>query len=643
MAEILLPSRAENALPPCQPPIMRLTLFPLPARILSLLLLVILAGGTGYASFRWSEAREYAALEQTGRHRLDLYAASLGREIEKYAYFPNTLGLEQDVLELLRHPHDRSRINAVNRYLEQLNASASTLSIYVLDRRGKVLASSNWQRPDSFIGEDLSYRPYYQDAILNGQGQFFGVGTTVSEPGYYLSSALGPPSDLLGIAVVKVGLDLLEHSWSSAEVPLLVEDENGIVILSSVEGWKYHAMRPLDSRTRRDFDNSYKYNRRALEPFPGKPLRRLDSDAVLMQLATPLAGPAETSSGRIGIFLAQGRILPGTAWRLTVFSHAEQVLQIARMQGALAASGAALILICLAMARERRRRMLDRLAAREALQQANDALERKVVARTADLSATNTRLQQEVEERIRAETTLRNAQDELVQASKLAVIGQLSTSIAHELNQPLAALSTLSHNAIRLQKRGDLDMVESNLERICQMVDHMGRLTGHLKTFARKSSGAPRPVAVRQALSNALYVQDQRLRSLHIEVLQRQEDAAITAWCDPVRLEQVLINLIGNAIDAMAGIPQPQLRIEVDIHHRFARITIRDNGPGLDDDTERHMFEPFYTTKEAGVGLGLGLSISAGIVRDFGGTLAGGNAPDGGALFTLEIPLRDED
>lgn len=612
------------------------------ARMASLFLLAILAGGIGFAVYRWSEAREYAALEQTGRHRLDLYAASLGREIEKYAYFPNTLGLEQNVLELLRHPHDAQRVGEVNHYLEQLNASASTLSIYVLDRQGKVLATSNWQRPDSFMGEDLSYRPYYQDAIANGQGQFFGVGTTVGEPGYYLSSALGRPSDLLGVAVVKVGLDLLEHSWSSAEAPLLVEDENGVVILSSVEIWKYHTMHPLDSRTRRDFDSSYKYNRRALEPFPGRTIRNLGPDSVLMRLNTPIPAGADAPTGRSGTFLAQSRILPGTAWRLTVFSHAEQVRQIARTQGALAATGAALILICLAMAKERRRRMLDRLAAREALQRANDELERKVGERTADLSSANDRLLQEVEERTRAERTLRNAQDELVQASKLAVIGQLSTGIAHELNQPLAALATLSHNAIRLQKRGDHGMVESNLERICQMVDHMGRLTGHLKTFARKSSGAPRAVSVQQSLDNALYVQDQRIRRQHIGVQRGQAEAELTAWCDPVRLEQVLINLIGNAIDAMATCPQPALHLSADLHGEFVRIRIRDNGPGLDEDTLRHMFEPFYTTKDAGVGLGLGLSISAGIVRDFGGTLTGCNAPEGGALFTLEIPAREE-
>lgn len=167
------------------------------ARLAGLLALVVLAGGMGYSAYRWAEAREYAALEQTGRHRLDLYAASLGREIEKYTYFPNTLGLEQNVLDLLRHPGDRAKLAEVNHYLEQLNASASTLSIYVLDRRGRVLASSNWQRADSFIGEDLSYRPYYDDAISTGQGQFFGVGTTVGEPGYYLSSALGPPLDCL--------------------------------------------------------------------------------------------------------------------------------------------------------------------------------------------------------------------------------------------------------------------------------------------------------------------------------------------------------------------------------------------------------------------------------------------------------------
>jgi two-component system C4-dicarboxylate transport sensor histidine kinase DctB len=171
----------------------------------------------------------------------------------------------------------------------------------------------------------------------------------------------------------------------------------------------------------------------------------------------------------------------------------------------------------------------------------------------------------------------------------------------------------------------------------------MGRLTGHLKTFARKSSGAARKVPVQQALNNALYVQEQRIRRQHTLVLREQADAELAAWCDPIRLEQVLINLIGNAIDAMEGCAQPQLQISITQHGGFIHIQIQDNGPGLDEDTLRHMFEPFYTTKEAGVGLGLGLSISAGIVRDFGGTLTGANAPERGALFTLEIPAREED
>lgn len=612
-------------------------------RLAGLILLIALALAAGYTGYRLSEAREYADLQKTGQHRLDLYAASLDREIEKYAYFPNTLGLEHNVLDMLRRPDDKRLVDDVNRYLEQLNTRAGTLSIYVLDQRGKVIASSNWQRPDSFIGEDLSYRPYYRDAIQEGSGRFFGVGTTAGEPGYYLSSALGESGQDLGVAVVKVGLDLLEHSWASAEAPVFVEDENGIVILSSVAAWKFRALRPLDEATHRRFDASFKYNRRPLTPFPARQLRELDNDSRIIRL-NDQASPGNAQRAPLaGSFLAQSRLLPGTAWRLTVLSHTEQVEQIARSQGALAMTGATLILICLAMADERRRRIRDRLAAREALQRANDELERKVAERTVDLSTANARLQQEVEERTRAERTLRNAQDELVQAGKLAVIGQLSTGIAHELNQPLAALSTLSHNAIRLQKRGDQAMVESNLERICQMVDQMGHLTGHLKTFARKTTGAPRAVAVSQVIDNALYVQEQRIRRLHVKVLRQQAEPALAAWCDPIRLEQVLINLVGNAIDAMAQTPKRQLTIEADLHGSFARVRIHDNGPGLDDDTLRHMFEPFYTTKEPGVGLGLGLSISAGIVRDFGGSLVGANAPEGGAVFTLEIPSQEKE
>ena len=610
-----------------------------PLRFASLLLaLAVLVGGASLATYQLSQRMGLAELQSTGRHRLDLYAASLEREIGKYAFFPATLGLEREVINLLRGAGSPSK---VNNYLEQLNERAGSLAIYVMDDQGEVLASSNWRRADSYVGEDLSFRPYFRDAMESGSGRFFGIGTTRSEPGYYLSSSLAAEGRVLGVAVVKVSLEQLEKSWSTVEAPVLVADENGVVILSSVSDWKFTTLRPLDDSTRSAFDRSLQYNRRALQPLGVNELARVGQGARLVRMARqkqemvsvyPVAGQ----------FLAQAQALSGSPWTLTVLSPLEQIAGMSITRAAVAGITTILLCILAAMVNQRRRHLSDRLAAREALQQAHDELERKVFERTADLSAANAQLHDEIAERVRAERTLRDAQDELIQTGKLAVIGQLSTGIAHELNQPLAALRTLSGNATRFIDRGDLVTARANLERIAQLADRMGLITGQLKAFARKSSGERQPVDLRQVVANAVALLEQRLKtaSAHIDV--HFAEGQLYALCDANRLQQVVVNLIGNALDAMADQPNPSVELDGAASGTLVRLTVRDHGPGLSAEAQSRLFEPFFTTKEAGVGLGLGLAISAGIVSDFGGTLSGANHPEGGALFTLEIPLAAE-
>ncbi|HYD95870.1 MAG TPA: ATP-binding protein [Noviherbaspirillum sp.] len=577
-------------------------------------------------------------MQTTGLHRLELYANSLEREIGKYAFLPGTLSLEPAVLDLLAGTGGDGATARVNNYLEKLNERAGTLAIYVMDIRGRVLATSNWRRPDSFLGEDLSFRPYFRDALASGNGRFFGIGTTRSEPGYYLASVLTGDEGTLGVAVTKVSLEQLEKSWATVEAPVLVADENGVVILSSVASWKFTTLRPLDQSTHAAFDFTQQYNRRALQPLGIGPMAEIDQGVRLVRIA---AGAPETVAVYpvAGRFLEQSRSLPGTAWTLTVLSHLEQVDDFAQSRAALAAIGAACLCLLGITLNERRRHLRDRLAAREALQRAYDELERKVVERTADLSAANRQLQDEIGERIRAERTLHAAQDELVQAGKLAVIGQLSTGIAHELNQPLAALRTLSANADRFLERGDVDTTRTNLARIASLVDRMGSITGQLRNFARKSSGPSAPVALCHALDNALALLEARIRRAGAVVERSCPADEPVALCDANRLEQVLINLIGNALDAMAGQSRPQLELAWERDGDVVRLHVRDHGPGLSEEAQSRLFEPFYTTKPAGEGLGLGLAISAGIVRDFGGSLHGANHPGGGAVFTLELPL----
>ncbi|WP_153112105.1 sensor histidine kinase [Propionivibrio limicola] len=620
-------------------------------RLLLCLALAVLVAASALVTFQISQRLSLADLQATGRHRLDLYAASLERSIDKYAYFPATLGLESDVIDLLSGGATPRLADKVNRYLEQLNERAGTLAIYVIDLHGHVRASSNWQRSDSFVGEDLSFRAYFRDAIDQGNGRFFGIGTTRSEPGYYLSSALSRNGRIVGVAVIKVSLEQLEESWATAETPVLVADENGIVILSSVPDWKFTALRRLDETTRATFDRTQQYNRRALPPLGVNETASLDKAARLVRIDRA-SSASVTAYPVTGQFLIQSQPLAGTFWSLNVFSHIERAEKVSTTRAA--GAGVTMLLFALLglMLNERRRLLKERLAAREALQKAHDELERKVEERTLDLSATNQQLQTEIAERVRAEQTLRAAQDELIQAGKLAVIGQLSAGIVHELNQPLAALRTLSGNAVRFLERGNEQTARDNLERIGQLVDRMGQITGQLKAFARKSSGKAAPVDLRQVVANAIALLEQRFRTSRIRLTRNFPDTPLTVLCDGNRLEQVIINLIGNALDAMLDQPEEQRRelgIEISAEisstprENAVRLTVRDHGPGLSPEAIARLFEPFFTTKDAGVGLGLGLAISTGIVNDYGGTLSGENHPDGGAVFILTLPLTIED
>ena len=405
--------------------------------------------------------------------------------------------------------------------------------------------------------------------------------------------------------------------------------------------WKFKTLRPLDDAMRKIFDQTQQYNRVPLRSIGVRELGSLGGRVKLVRVPSEPSGTVAVYP-IAGKFVALSKRFPGSNWTLTVFSNVDPVDDISLIRAAVAGVTTVLLCILAILYNQRRRHLGDRLAAREALQKAHDDLEIKIVERTRDLSDANQKLQAQVAERVRAERTLRAAQDELIQAGKLAVIGQLSASIVHELNQPLAALHTLSSNTVRFLDRGDEATARANLERIGQIVERMGVITRQLKSFARKSTGLAQSVSLQQAVTHSLALLDHRLKKGEVEVVLDFPDGPLAAFCDANRLEQVIVNLVANAIDAMAGKPVPVIEISACRSGEMACLSVRDHGDGLGDEVRARLFEPFFTTKDAGLGLGLGLAISAGIVSDFGGTLSGANHPEGGAVFTLEIPLAQD-
>ncbi|WP_240704354.1 ATP-binding protein [Cobetia marina] len=286
----------------------------------------------------------------------------------------------------------------------------------------------------------------------------------------------------------------------------------------------------------------------------------------------------------------------------------------------------------------------ERRAQAEALAQARDAFEQRVVERTRDLAASNARLSAEVEERTRAERELRATRDELIQTAKLAVLGELAAGINHELNQPLAAIRAYAENASAFLARAQTPQVESNLRQITELTQRMGEISAQLRQFSRKSGDRLEAVDLATSLDYALRLLQPRRDAQAVDITREQSTALPRVRAEPVRLEQVLVNLLSNALDALADRPSAPACLQLNLHERAGSegtqvvLEVHDNGPGLAPAQLTRVFEPFYTQRADGKGLGLGLSISARIVADLGGTLEAHPSPLGGALFRLTLP-----
>ncbi|MEJ2528713.1 MAG: ATP-binding protein [Gammaproteobacteria bacterium] len=277
----------------------------------------------------------------------------------------------------------------------------------------------------------------------------------------------------------------------------------------------------------------------------------------------------------------------------------------------------------------------------EDLRQAHALLETRVKERTKDLTEANARLIQEIDERQRAEEALMQARDELIQATKLAALGEMSTGISHELNQPLAAIRAYADNARALIDHGRNADALGNLTQISDLTERMAQISAQLKIFARKDSSQAVSVSLNAAVNHSLRILQPRIREDNTSIRLYPSAQEIFVLANSVQLEQVLVNLIGNALHAVEDNERRQIEISAEIRDQEAILKIWDNGPGIAEEQLALIFDPFFTTKEEGRGLGLGLSISHRLVEGMNGQLRAENHPDGGAVFTLQLPVAE--
>jgi two-component system C4-dicarboxylate transport sensor histidine kinase DctB len=568
-----------------------------------LIVLLILLGllASIWLAGRYAEQRAWQERSIEARGQLQLYAQSIHTLVERFRSVPEVLALDSDIRSLLRAPDDRLLREKLNLRLEQLNTAAGSNVLYLLNAQGETLVASNWRDWSSFVGNNYAFRPYFQDALRQSSGRYFAVGVTTGIPGYFLSHAVRDDSGtVIGVLVVKLELEELQRDWVNQPGILLVADSYSVVILSNRPAWRFLALDELSEQARAELVEVRKYAEQALQPLPNTLRRQIDSNSQWRRVDGP-DGPRD--------YLWQRQAMDDEGWTLHLLHEPKTLVNSVRSYR-LAAAGVWMTLAFLLLYLAQRRKN-QRLQAG-----IRERLEREVALRTAEL---------------------REAQEGLVHAAKMAALGQMSAAMAHEINQPLTAMQMQLGSLRLLLDSGRQDDVREGLKRIDALLQRIAGLTGHLKTFARKSpAGLSERLRLSDVLEQTLQLLAPRLRSEQVQ-LHSDIDSSALVLGDAIRLEQVLLNLLNNALDAMAAVESRQLHIRIERQAEQCVLSIADSGGGIAADALAHVFEPFFTTKPVGAGLGLGLAVSYGIVRELGGSLEAANAEQG-AVFTLRLP-----
>jgi len=504
-----------------------------------------------------------------------LLAASFRRELDKFRLVPVVLADDQEARNALstRNP---MLLEKLNHKLEALSNATHAGNVYLLDARGVTVAASNWRRSDSFLGDNYAYRAYYRDAARSGSAQQFALGQRSRRPGLYMSRRVEAGGRLLGVFVVKVDFSSLEREWRETATNAFVTDGRGIILVSSNPDWQFQTTRPLSEQERL------------------RARRALDYGAV------PLVQNALYASGEVA---PRSRATPdfayvevsedvGGGWRVHVLEPTERAIGSAVTFARLAVAITALVLVGAVLLWRMRRRSE---AAR---------VERETSARLAGM------------------------RDQLVQANKLATLGQITAGVAHEINQPLAAISAYAGNALAFNRRGDHENASEAIEQVGMLTDRIGIITRELRGFARRSSNEVEAVAIEEALAGTALLLRDRMRMLGARLDVQGE--MVTVRAERVGLEQVLVNLIQNALDAGAL----TITVTVTPHEHRVAIAVSDDGAGLTDEIRASLFMPFKSSKRNG--LGLGLVICRDIVAGFGGTLTAATPP-AGAAFVIDL------
>ena len=558
----------------------------------ALFVFVIISVCTLLISNSWLTERFSESMRNKLELRLTLYSGNLKSELQRNSIVPKLLASDQELIGALHSQDFSTSTQRLIDFVEEIGAA----SLMLLDKDGRTVASTDRNNLGSMHRE----KAFFVEATRSNDTVFTLVPKETGGVDFYYSRRIEFQNRFIGVVSVEVDLHKFERAWAGISDAIMVLDSEGSIILATDPRWRGVS------------------ETEALARLP--PVTALTQ---AMHFTAGLTGYEDSTyiQGEAVMRIA-GRV-PFRGWQIVLFTAFSSVREKVNSILALEVMGFTLLLAMIFYLANRRTRLRLKIFENE----------------SAELRRLNERLQREITEREKVQKTLEVAEQSLAQSSKLAALGEMAAAVSHELNQPLAAMKTYLAGAGLLLKRNRPDETLSAFYRIDDLIERMGAITRQLKTYARKGSKTFSPIDMSEALSSALSMMEPQLKHSNIRLEQVISEQSAVVMGDRVRIEQVLINLIRNAVDAVKTVSDPVIEIMLS-RGETVTLSVRDNGMGLED--MELLFEPFHTTKKDGDGVGLGLAISSGIVKDHGGRLTARNSEQGGAVFEMQLPAFGE-
>lgn len=563
----------------------------------------------GFVAFASSYLLSYrfftAQLYDTSLVQLELYAETLKSKLFELRPLNKILSSHPAILNALENTHNNDLLNATNKILLKSRNIAAASEVYLLDKNGLTIAASNAGSEGSFVGNNYSYRPYFIQASEGLSGQFYALGTRSNIRGYYFSEPIFKGQEIMGVLVLKVAIDKLEDIIKNTDQKLMILDGFGVVFLSNQQEFLYRKTRLLTKDEQQNISETRRYNDKQLSHLGMSPLHQFYRTNIV-QLSS--------ADGRENYIKASLPIAI-IGWDIMSLTDEKKAITPSIFIGLVAGLLSIFMYFLLASTRARRRLQAEQMEFKN--KQATE-LERRVEERSAEL---------------------KQVQDDLVQTAKLAALGQMSAAISHELSQPLTSITNYIENARLYLGKQEFDKVEQNVGYIAKLSDKMTAIIHHIKIFASKRPTEINRISINKVIEETVWFMQSKFqrREVLLEISLPDEDVFIQA--NNVRIEQVLMNLISNALESMQKSTIKILNIDLSYNDDLATIIIRDTGEGIDEQTIEDIFKPFYTTKEDEQGMGIGLSISRSIIEEYDGILEAFNRPTGGARFEIKLPI----